>query len=121
MRTHSQKKLTLSKSSSLFGMLLGIMFNGLLPEKAAALTANDVLNKMSSAEQTAYISGVVEGLAQARWIKDKPDQSGMTCIYNWYYKGEKDVDRRLNVWFEKHPDKPANALLYVLIKKECGE
>ena len=102
-------------------MLLGIMINGLQVEEAKALTAGDVLNKMSSKEQSSYVAGVVGGLAQARWIKDQPDTSGMQCISGWFYNGQREKWNQINTWFNRHLDKPANALLYVLIKKECGE
>jgi len=112
--------LTLSKSSFIPAILIATMINGIQVKEAAALTANDVLNKMSADERAGYFSGVVDGLSQARWIKDKPDQVGMQCIQNWYYQGGASQHQRIHTWFDKHLDKPANALLYVLIKKECG-
>lgn len=96
------------------------MINGIQTDEAAALTANDVLNKMNSDQRTSYIAGVVDGFAQSRWVKDKPDQSGMKCINGWFYNGQAEKWTRINAWFNRHLDKPANALLYVLIKKECG-
>ncbi len=97
------------------------MFNGLYKKEAYALTADDVLNKMNTDQQAGYFSGFVDGLAQARWIKDKPDQAGMNCIYNWYYKGGKPQQRRIQTWLGKHLNRQANGLLYVLIKRDCGE
>ena len=101
-------------------MLMAIMINGIQADEAAALTANEVLNKMSVDERAGYFSGVVDGLAQARWIRDKPDQTGMKCIQDWYYTGGEPNHKRIYAWLNKHSGKPANALLYVLIKKECG-
>lgn len=112
--------LTLSKFKPLFAILVAIMINGINAEEAAALTANDVLNNMSSKEQTSYVAGVVGGLAQARWVSDKPDQTGMRCINEWFYNGQEKKWNQIDAWFSKHLDKPANALLYILIKKECG-
>ena len=96
------------------------MINGLQVNEANALTADDVLNKMNSDQRTSYVAGVVGGLAQARWIKDKPDSAGMKCINDWFYNGQRKKWDQIRVWFSRHPKKPANALLYVLIKKECG-
>ena len=112
--------LILSKSSFIPAILIATMINGIHVKEAAALTAKDVLNNMSSKEQTSYVAGVVDGLAQARWINDKPDQTGMQCINDWFYNGQKKKWNQIDAWFNKHLDKPANALLYVLIKKECG-
>lgn len=88
---------------------------------AAALTADDVLNKMSAEERVAYVSGIVGGLAYSRFLRDKPDETGMNCIYDWYYTGEEARHQQITQWFERHLDKPAEPLLYILIKRECGE
>ena len=112
--------LTLSKFKPLSTILVAIMINGINAEEAAALTANDVLNNMSSDESTSYINGVVEGLAYSRWLRDKPSVEGMNCINNWHYKGGDANYKRTLTWLERHPDKPVGALLHVLIKKECG-
>lgn len=90
-------------------------------QEAAALSADDVLNRMTAEEQNAYIAGVVGGLAYSRFLRDRPDESGMSCIYDWYYTGTEERHRQINQWFERHLDKPAEPLLYVLIKRECGE
>lgn len=87
----------------------------------AALTAKDVLNKMNDDERFSYLAGIADGLAQARWMKDKPDDTGMKCIYDWYYKGGKRKFNQVYGLLELHPEKPTNAIMYVLIKKECGE
>jgi len=88
---------------------------------AAALTADDVLNKMTGDERFAYVSGLVDGLAYARWLSDKPDETGMQCIHNWYYQGGEERSNLVHQWFSRHLNKPADALLYVFIKRECVE
>ncbi|CTQ58135.1 hypothetical protein LA5095_01947 [Roseibium album] len=90
--------------------------------EARAQTAGDVLDKMSAEQSASYINGVVEGLAYARWLKDRPDQTGMRCIYDWNYGEDSEVNtQRLLTWFEQQPDKPVGALVHVMIKKDCGE
>jgi len=88
---------------------------------AQAITADDVLNKMNADQRFGYISGVIEGLAFARWAKDQPDSTGMNCIYDWYYQGGEERSNQVDTWLRKNLDKPVGALLYVLIKKNCGE
>lgn len=88
--------------------------------QASQLNAGAVMNKMNADERFGYISGVVEGLAYSRWQRDKPNSTGMRCVYDWYYKGGKDNARKLDVWLNRHPDKPVGALMHVLIKKDCG-
>ena len=93
----------------------------LLGGSAQALTADDVLNKMSGEEQHSFVAGVVGGFAYARYLRDKPDQSGMSCIYDWYYGAAAGRWEEINQWFERHLDQPVEPLLYVLIERECGE
>ncbi len=88
---------------------------------AQALTAEDVLNKMDGKERASFIAGVVGGFAYSRYLRDKPDQTGMTCIYDWYYDSGETKWNTIETWFSQHPDKPAEPLVYVLIKKKCGE
>ena len=88
---------------------------------AQALTADEVMNKMSDEQRHGYVSGIVDGFAFARWQADKPEKTGMQCIYDWYYSGEIETKRNIYAWFERHLDKNADALMYVLVKKECGE
>ena len=78
------------------------------------------MNKMSPEHRVGYIDGVVEGLAYSRWLKDRPSEKGMRCIYSWYHNGKKERWQTIFAWLKRHPDKPVGALLYVLIKKECG-
>ena len=90
-------------------------------EPAAALTADDVLNNMTADERVAHIAGVIGGLAYARFLRDRPDETGMACVYDWYYARETERQDQINAWFERHLDKPVEPLLYVLIKEDCGE
>ena len=90
------------------------------PSVAPAQTAGDVMTKMSVEQRLSYIAGVLEGLAFARWIKDKPDKAGMKCIYDWYYRDAKKVHTGVTAWLSRHPDKLVGGLMYVLIKRECG-
>lgn len=46
----------------------------------------------------------------------------MKCIYDWYYQQPNEpVTKAVVQWFERHLDQQAGVLMYVLIKKECGE
>lgn len=111
--------LKLSKFKYLFPIILGTTL--VSADFVYAQSAGDVLNKMNSDQRFGYIGGVVEGLATARWLKDKPDQTGMQCIYNWYLSDDKKQFNTMMTWLERHPDKPVGTLIHVLIKRECGE
>ena len=88
--------------------------------QANSLNAGAILNDMDAKQRYGYVSGVVEGLAYSRFLRDKPSETGMKCIYDWYYKDGAKQWTRIESWFRRHPDKPAGVLLYVLIKKDCG-
>ena len=90
------------------------------------MTAGGVMEKMPVRERTAYVMGIVEGLAQARFRKDTAltgtaDQAGMNCIYNWFYADSMKRLDAVEAAFTKYQDQYPSTLLYVLIKRECGE
>lgn len=92
-------------------------------QSAQALTAEEVIKIMSVDERQAYISGIVGGLAFSRYLRDKPNVDGMNCVYDWHYRNEdpEKKSNRIYEWLSRNPDKPVEALLHILKKKECGE
>lgn len=85
------------------------------------INAGFVLEEMSSDQQVSYITGVIEGLAYSRYLREKPSQKGMKCVYSWFESDSwANKWKRIDAWFSRHPDKPVGVLLYVLIKKKCG-
>lgn len=114
--------LILSISKSFPAILFSTMLGAGNAALAQDVNAGAVMDKMNSDQRIGYVSGVVEGLAYARFVKDKPSEEGMKCIYDWYYK---DNDKRwketLLPMFDRHRDKPVGVILHVLTKKECGD
>ena len=90
--------------------------------QAQNLDAGFVLNELSTKEQSAYISGVVEGLAYARFLRDRPNETSMVCVQNWYFGAEdkKAVLAELFQLFEDYKDLPVAVLVNSVAKKECG-
>jgi len=119
MRCVKQAKLT--SSSSFFAMILAAALSLSFARETAALPAEDVLNTMSQDQRHGYISGIVDGLAFARWLADRPDATGMQCIYDWYYDGGTEKWALITQWLERHLERPVDALMYVLIERECGD
>lgn len=113
--------LTLSKSSSIPAMLIAIMINGLVPDDAEALTGREILTKLNTEEQVRYVSGVFEGLGYARFVKDRPDQTGSKCIQTWLTEDSVERWQIVKQWLEHHKEKTAGTILYALITKECGQ
>lgn len=91
------------------------------PMKAEAtdLTAGVVMEKMSSEQRSAYLAGVVEGLAYARYSKDGKRTGGMKCIYDWFYEKEGTV-AKIHAAFDRFKDYLPGAVIAAMVEKECG-
>lgn len=86
--------------------------------QAETLNAGFVMSQMNADQRASYVSGVVEGLAFSRYLRERPDEAGMKCIYQWHA----DTDTEdLHAWFERHPERTISVLLYTMMKRECGE
>ena len=94
--------------------------------KATDFTAGVLMEKMNANDRVPYISGVVEGLAYGRFMRDnehvegdKKSTVGMMCIYNWYYEKPHAIDL-IYLAFGKYPTYPPGAIISNLIKQDCG-
>lgn len=100
---------------------IGVLFAWAAP--SGALTVAETRANMSSDERFAYVGGVIEGLAFARWITDNRSTEGRDCILNWYFANDNESARfnRQMGFFDEHPDQHISTLMYALIREECGE
>lgn len=91
-----------------------------VPMKVGAtdLTAGVVMEKMSAEERNAYLAGVAEGLAYARYLDDGKKTDGMRCIYEWFYKDGTRV--KIHDAFERFSDYLPGAVMAAMVEKECG-
>jgi hypothetical protein len=89
----------------------------LIPFPAFAITAADVLERLTDKERGTYLTGAIE---MAMYLAaSEGNQKKAACISDWYFKtgqGPKDVIATLSLY----KDKPAAALINALIKRECG-
>lgn len=87
------------------------------PTRAHALTAGDVLTRMSTKELSAYLSGNIDMAAQLAYFNGRQQQSD--CIVDWYYhkNGVKQVMQALY----KFKDHQVQPVVYALIEKTCGK
>jgi hypothetical protein len=114
---HSKKQKTIG---AMIGLALAGQALGLDTAYASDFNAGYVLDKMESKQQHAYLAGVIEGLAFSRYALDKPDETGMKCIYDWFYeRSEKNLSKMLTI-LASNKEKPVGVLLYVLTKRDCG-
>ena len=90
------------------------------------MTAGLLLEKMGGDERFAYINGMVEGMAYSRFRKDtiaagSKTETGLNCIYGWYYSGDGKTHASIEATFRKYPDQMPSVIIAAMIKKECGE
>ncbi|OXT01646.1 hypothetical protein B7H23_01350 [Notoacmeibacter marinus] len=116
------QSLKLRKYQVLFAILFP-MIGGITISDAYGrnLDADFVLNEMESKQQYAFVQGILLGLAYARFLADKPDETAMTCIQNWLNTDTEQRWRLIRNSFEKFGDKPPAVILHLLTNKECGE
>lgn len=114
------KWFTLSKYKQVTAIILLSLFGVDKDASAKNLDAGFVVNEMTSDQQVSYVTGIVDGLAYARWRNGNKDSEGLRCITSWL-GGETDRWPLIDAFFAKHPTRQPAALLYILVSKECGE
>ncbi len=87
--------------------------------EAADFTAGVVVTKMAEADRYPFMSGIIEGLAYARYKKDGDRTEGMKCIYDWFYENKNRPQEILDT-FGRFSDYMAGAVMAAMIEKECG-
>jgi hypothetical protein len=108
-------------AGSLLFLAVGISF-----AEANDFTAGAVLDKMTGVEQTAYLAGIVEALAYSRYRHDNKGNDGakktegMHCVYDWFYKTDKQVDQ-VFLAFHKYRSYKPGAIIAAMVRKQCGE
>lgn len=111
----------LSKYKYIFAIILPmIAMNTQNVDATEKLDAGFVLNQMDEKNRSGFIAGIVEGLAYARFLRDKPNDEGMRCVTGWYYQDTAKRWKTIKAVFTKYQDKPPAVLVHLLIKKECG-
>lgn len=88
---------------------------------AELLTGKIVLDNMNDEQQFAYLSGIVEGLAYARYeAEGKKADGGMKCIYDWFYRDKQALPLTVEA-LHKFETKPVNAIVAAMIEQKCGK
>ncbi|MBX3568393.1 MAG: hypothetical protein KF914_10065 [Rhizobiaceae bacterium] len=119
--SHAISKVKHAMSATVISVAVGVS-----PSLATDMTAGIIMKEMPPGERSAYVMGIVEGFAYARFRKDtqaagNKDVTGMRCIYDWLWKDTKAAFARIDAAFTKYPDHFPSTLLATMLKKECGE
>jgi len=113
--------LIMTKLSIGKNVLASILLYTISASSAFAITAKDVTDKMSKEEQKGYLTGLIDmrmlDAAQAG------DAKLPRCIHDSYYRDigqDGDAWSRLYDAFARFPDKDAATIVFLLVKKACG-
>jgi hypothetical protein len=92
----------------------------LTEQSAAAVTADDVMKKMSRDERFGYVSGLIDMLSYQ--IALSGDKSRAKCVTDAFFRKKEDNEawQKLVAAFERFPDRSAEAIVFVLMKQACG-
>lgn len=82
-----------------------------------AITAKDVLDKMSKEERVGYLTGLIDMLAYKELLAG--DKAYAQCLSDAFYK-DKTMGERIYSTLAAYPDKAPEGLVYLLFKKACG-
>jgi hypothetical protein len=86
---------------------------------AAAITAGEVMKKMSEQERFGYLTGLIDMLAYQMSVAG--DEKNAACIIGAFYRDgrEQNMASMLSA-FERFPDRRPEAIVTVVVKKACG-
>jgi len=89
------------------------------------MTGKVILEQMPRNEFVVFVTGIVEGMAYARFRKDtlasgSKVEDGMTCIRDWFH-GDAQVILKIEDAFRQYDQYAPWVVLGAMIKKKCGE
>lgn len=95
------------------------MVASIQPALAGDMNAGAVEAQMDAATRYAFMSGVAEGLAYSRYVRDGKQGPGMGCIYAWFYAD--GTAAKVDEAFKRFPDYMPAPIMLAMAQKECGE
>lgn len=99
-------------------LVSAFLASSLITFPAAALTAQDVLEKMDNKESWAYLTASIEMAAFLAKVRGDIERSA--CIMKWWFDTSEAEDKVITV-FARFPDRAPQPILYVLMNKACGK
>lgn len=116
---------TTRKVKTAISAIFVTMVVGAFPAQAKDTTAGVIVKEMPSKEFVTFVTGMVEGMAYARFRKDtlaagQKVETGSQCIRNWYHR-DTGIILKIEDAFRKYADYAPWVVLGVMVKNECGE
>lgn len=87
---------------------------------AMAITAGEVLDRMSEKEQLGYITGAVDMALYLEQVAVKGATGRSKCILGWFYGPKSSGLRQVLALLEGNRDKTAVGLINIAITRACG-
>ena len=106
------------KTSKAILALLPVVAGAITPASATDFTARVVMEKMPAEQRFPFISGIIEGTAYARYLRDDKRTDGMLCIYNWFYQDPKAIEL-IYAALDKFGDYTPGAVVGTLADQHC--
>jgi hypothetical protein len=85
---------------------------------AFAITAGDVLDKMSADERSGYFGGAIE-MAMHIAATEQKNGAKADCIFEWFYLSDGKAARELMNVFRANKARPASGLIAIVIARHC--
>jgi peptide methionine sulfoxide reductase MsrA len=85
---------------------------------AKAITAKDVLEKMTEKERFGYITGLVDMLSYQSVLAG--NRTRAECVSKTFYDNAESSWKLLVALFEKYADKSPEGLVIVFMTRSCG-
>lgn len=98
------------------GICIFVSFGGVIAN-SQELTAGTVVTEMESGDRFPFVTGIVEGLAYARYQSDGKQTAGMQCLYEWGFNADNVV--KIYDAFKAFPDYTPAAVVAAMAEKEC--
>jgi hypothetical protein len=90
----------------------------LATQPARAITAKDVLEKMTEKERFSYVTGLIDMLSYQLVLAGNRPRA--ECITNAFYGKTEETWRSMVATFEKFSDRNPEGLVVVLMNRACG-
>lgn len=102
-------------------LLTGLLLVSVLAAPLGAITAGDVLDKMTEKEQFGYITGAVDTILYLAQADARGPSTRSECILKWFYgKGAPGLSQ-VRTMFASNRDKAAVGLIKILADRACGK
>jgi hypothetical protein len=85
---------------------------------ASAITAKDVLEKMTDKERFGYVTGLIDMLSYQSVLAGNRDRA--KCIADTFYGKTEETWQSVMATFGKFSDKAPEGLVVVLMNRACG-